>query len=194
MRRLPAAPGGQDPFGAQLGFERFLLDQVEAADVATDVVGTITSWNRFAEELLGYRAEEAIGRGFVELLIHPDERAAVVGILECLGTGDSWQGEIDVVSGDGRQVPTRMRASPAYDPSGVFVGMAGVLVDVTEQRRNERRRTAQYAVTRVLADAATLSEAAPQVLEALATSLDWETGSLWVLDRGEGRLRCVETW
>jgi PAS domain S-box-containing protein len=178
----------------ELGLEGFLLDQVEAALIATDPAGVVTFWNRYAEELLGYPVQEAIGRDLVSLVVGPDDREAVVGILEGLGTGESWQGEIDVRARDGRPIPARLRASPAYDDAGVFVGMASVLVDITDLRLAERRRAAQYAVTEALSEAETLADATPRILEAIGEGLGWEIGALWEIDPRAGRLRCVDTW
>lgn len=53
----------------------------------------------------------------------------------------------------------------------------------------------QYAVTRALAESASLNEAAPKILQAVCESLDWQIGALWIVERrDEERLRCVETW
>jgi two-component system sensor histidine kinase/response regulator len=56
------------------------------------------------------------------------------------------------------------------------------------------RLAVQYAVTRVLADAATLAEATPKLLEAICETLGWEYGAVWRVDAHAGLLRCVETW
>ena len=53
---------------------------------------------------------------------------------------------------------------------------------------------AQYAATKVLAESATLSEAASGILQAICNSLDWEYGALWTVDRVANVLRCADTW
>jgi GAF domain-containing protein/anti-anti-sigma regulatory factor len=63
-----------------------------------------------------------------------------------------------------------------------------------ERGRAEQRLQTQYAVTRVLAEADRLREAAPKVLQAVCESLGWEFGALWRVDVEAGALRCVETW
>jgi PAS domain S-box-containing protein len=69
-----------------------------------------------------------------------------------------------------------------------------------KRNENERRRAVelrletQYAITRTLAEAGTIDEAAPRVLEAVCRNLGWEVGALWRVDVEEARLRCVETW
>ncbi len=57
-----------------------------------------------------------------------------------------------------------------------------------------RRLTAEHVAARALVDAATFAQAAPKILEAICTSLGWEHGALWMLDRDVEALRCVEIW
>src|SRR5262245_41093745 len=63
-----------------------------------------------------------------------------------------------------------------------------------EATRSEIRLAAAYAATRVLAESATLQEAAPRILQAICESLGWTYGALWRVVEGEGVVRCVETW
>jgi PAS domain S-box-containing protein len=58
----------------------------------------------------------------------------------------------------------------------------------------ERRLTTQQTTTRVLAEAGTLREAAPRVLQAVCEGLGWEHGALWSADRLAGVLRCEDIW
>jgi len=69
-----------------------------------------------------------------------------------------------------------------------------IVIDITERKRMEQHQAAQYAITRVLAEAATFAKAAPQLLKAICESLGWDLGELWEVDRGTELLRCVETW
>src|SRR5438093_11278621 len=56
----------------------------------------------------------------------------------------------------------------------------------------DRRREVEHAAALVLADARTLDDAVPRILEAICSALGWEVGVLWTV-RG-GRLRCAELW
>jgi hypothetical protein len=81
----------------------------------------------------------------------------------------------------------------------VFTGVlasSGLLLAaaIAERRVIERRRSAAYGVARVLARASSLSDAAPRVLSAIGTCLDWQMGALWVLNPAADRLRCVAVW
>src|SRR3712207_7507816 len=52
----------------------------------------------------------------------------------------------------------------------------------------------QYAVGRVLLEAATLDTAAPGLLEAIGTGLGWSWGAMWCLDPAADTLVCRATW
>jgi signal transduction histidine kinase/DNA-binding response OmpR family regulator len=65
---------------------------------------------------------------------------------------------------------------------------------VTERKGEDARLSAQYAVTRVLAETPTLANATPQILQAVCESLGWSVGAIWRVDQKDNLLRCVETW
>ena len=69
-----------------------------------------------------------------------------------------------------------------------------VMRDVTERSRSERRLRMRNAVSRVLAEAGTLAEAAPGVIQALCESEGWDCGALWILDRAGEALHCLGAW
>jgi PAS domain S-box-containing protein len=61
-----------------------------------------------------------------------------------------------------------------------------------ERYRADQRLKLQDAISRVLAEATTLKEAAPRVLRAICETAEWDFGAFWVRD-GE-QLRCVDVW
>ncbi len=63
-----------------------------------------------------------------------------------------------------------------------------------ERELAERRLAAHYAVTRALADSATLEAAAPKIIEAVCESLGWDAGTLWSEDSITRTLGCVALW
>jgi two-component system sensor histidine kinase/response regulator len=83
---------------------------------------------------------------------------------------------------------------PLYDEAGDLAGGVIVMRDVTAQVQANRRRDALYAVTQVLAEAATLDEATPRILRALCESSGWDFGAIWERDRTAGVVRCVDLW
>lgn len=63
-----------------------------------------------------------------------------------------------------------------------------------ERQRSRRRLSVQYAVGRVLAEARSLKEAAPDLLDTIGRGLGWDVGVLWMPDEAVGVLGCAETW
>jgi PAS domain S-box-containing protein len=64
----------------------------------------------------------------------------------------------------------------------------------SEHTRAAQRLATQYVVTRILAEAATLKEATPAILQTIAQIAGWEVGVVWTVDRAAGVLHCVDTW
>jgi C4-dicarboxylate-specific signal transduction histidine kinase len=68
----------------------------------------------------------------------------------------------------------------------------GILQDITERKRAEQRLLAQHTVTQLLAEAATLEDVTPNILQAVCECLLWDLGAWWRVDRQAGVLRCAE--
>ncbi len=60
--------------------------------------------------------------------------------------------------------------------------------------RTDASRDVEHATVRVLAEADSLEEAAPEILHGICSALDWDFGALWIVDRTGTELRCLETW
>ncbi|MFJ8692355.1 SpoIIE family protein phosphatase [Streptomyces roseolilacinus] len=77
-----------------------------AATAVLDARGTVVGWSMLAEDLLGYRPEDVIGRRALDVLIDVADRAAAVEVVTaCVGAG-GWFGVLPVRRKDGR--PLRM--------------------------------------------------------------------------------------
>jgi PAS domain S-box-containing protein len=107
--------------------------------------GTITSWNRGAERLYGYAAEEIVGRP-VTLLVphgHPGED---LRLLQRLALGERVE-EVETLRRrrDGSLVEVSLTLSPILNSQGRAIGVSCIARDITERRRLEenRRRLAE---------------------------------------------------
>ncbi len=87
-----------------------------------------------------------------------------------------------------------VRVEPLRDAQGRVIGCLALALDITERKWGERRLAAQHEVSRALAEAADLREAAPRILQAIGDCLEWDYGALWIVDRRDHVLRCVDTW
>ena len=66
--------------------------------------------------------------------------------------------------------------------------------EVAERQRTERLLSLQYVITRVLAGANNLAEAAPLMLRIMGENQGWDVGELWEVEENERYLRCVDLW
>jgi PAS domain S-box-containing protein len=116
---------------------RAVVQSSDDAIVATDLQGTIVSWNRGAEQLYGYSAEEAIGKS-ATIVASPDGPGDQTRVLARVQSGERLQHYEGVRRRkDGRRVEISATVSPIYDLAGNPVGQAAVARDVTEQNRAE---------------------------------------------------------
>jgi PAS domain S-box-containing protein len=139
--------------------ERARREMAAIAEYSDDAIfsvspdGTITSWNRGAEELYGYTAEDAIGSS-LQILAPLDKHSEVQRNLELLRRGvrvESYPTER--LRKDGTRAPVLLTAWPLRNPKGEFIGASAIVRDVTVQKRSEEavRRSEKLATAGRLA-------------------------------------------
>jgi PAS domain S-box-containing protein len=124
-----------------------IIDSSDDAIMAKSPDGTITSWNRGAERVYGYQADEVIGRS-VTILGHPDRSDEIEAILQRIRNGERVEHyETMRVRKDGRAISVSLTVSPIRDHAGNLVGISSISRDITERKRVEEqaRETSQYA-------------------------------------------------
>lgn len=121
----------------ELRFQAELLDQAFAAVSATDTSGTVTHWNRHAEELYGWTHAQAIGRRASELGIGPEDDGTTAEIATALLAGERWEGDYQARCRGGEQRWVRASTSPVLDTAGAICGVVTVATDIAEQKAAE---------------------------------------------------------
>jgi diguanylate cyclase (GGDEF)-like protein/PAS domain S-box-containing protein len=137
------------------------------------------------ETLLGYTVDEWLGDPeFFPKILHPDDHERVLALVDhCNNTGELFRADYRLITRDGRTVWVQDESLVVFDDDGRPLFTQGYLLDITERKEAEQRLAAEHGVARVLADAASSSEAAPLVTETVCAALGWESGTLWLLDR-----------
>jgi two-component system cell cycle sensor histidine kinase/response regulator CckA len=165
--------------------------------ITIDNEGRIRDFNPAAERMFGRSRADAVGQEVAELIIPPRFRDSHRrGFAHFLATGKgqvlNTRTDLTALRADGTEFPVEVgvtRISPSH-PSLI----TGYIRDVTEIRRNEKRRAVRYAVTNALANADGIPDATSAILRAVCETLGWQVGELWLVDREAGLLRLLEAW
>ena len=115
-----------------------IVESSEDAIIGKDPNGIITSWNRGAEQLFGYTAQEAIGQS-VSMLIPPDREQEEPEILERIRRGESTQ-PFETVRRrkDGQAVEISLTVSPIKDAQGRIIGASKIARDISRRKEAEK--------------------------------------------------------
>ena len=168
----------------------------ELLDLALDLIcvagrdGYFKRVNQAWTDVLGYAKEELLTQPWINL-VHPDDQEATIAEATKVFQGHKtmrFRNRYRSKNGSFRWI-VWTAAAPA---DGQFLYATGR--DVTEIKRDEDLLLAQYFVTKVLAEAPSLYEAAPQILKNICETLEWAVGTVWQLDSKESILRSVATW
>lgn len=129
-----------------------LKSAVEVSIIATDKLGIITVFNKGAEEMLGYNADEIIGK-ISPVILHDEKEinehsktlskkygkeisGFEVFTYEAILDG-SKQKEWTYIHKDGRRILVSLVISPIYDVDNEIIGFLGIANDITEERRQK---------------------------------------------------------
>ncbi len=115
-----------------------IVDSSEDAIIGKDLNSIITSWNKGAERIFGYSAEEMIGTSIMRLI--PLERQAEEEeILSRIKRGDRYDHFDTIrVTKDGRRLDVSLTISPIKDANGYVVGASKIARDITERKLAEK--------------------------------------------------------
>ena len=139
---------------------RWLASIVEFSDdaiISKNLDGIITSWNKGAERLFGYLAEEVIGRS-VSILIPPERHPEESVIIRRIRRGDRIEHYETVRRRkDGSLIDVSLTVSPMRDAEGKIVGASKIARDITERKRSEAQisalaREAEHRAKNLLAN------------------------------------------
>jgi diguanylate cyclase (GGDEF)-like protein/PAS domain S-box-containing protein len=181
LKAMPA----RVPHGEQPGeLHAALLDQIDASVLATDMAGTVISWNKGAEALYGWTAEEALGRNARDLVVPEDTEAAEKLVVELARDG-RWDGELPVRRKDGTVFTVYVRNRLVTDEDGAATAIVGVAVDISGRVAAEtellQSRNYANAVTECMGEGLLTVDVEGRITytnRAAEALLDWPAGEL----------------
>ena len=115
-----------------------IVESSDDAIVSKTLEGVIRSWNRAAERLFGYAAEEAVGQP-VTLIIPADRVQEEQEILQRLRRGERIDHfETVRIAKSGRRIDVALTISPIRNSSGVIIGASKIARDISEKKAAEQ--------------------------------------------------------
>jgi PAS domain S-box-containing protein len=116
-----------------------ILDTASDAVIGWSLDQRVTTWNRGAERIYGYTAEEMVGNRH-DVLLPPGQTSELPEILGTIQEGRHVDNlETERVRKDGARIHVSVSAAPILDSAGKVVGISTSARDITEQRQAQRR-------------------------------------------------------
>jgi two-component system sensor histidine kinase UhpB len=132
-----------------------IIDEIRDGVISTNVDGRITSWNKGAERLFGYRAEEAAGQQ-LSLLLYPGEHHDSLTHLvwDALNRNGSHDVELPLVRKTGESFYAHLGLTLLHDEQGAVAGIIGYVRDITDRRNVEEALKSREAALKLALNAA----------------------------------------
>ena len=168
-----------------------IVEGSDDAIIGKSLDGIVTSWNRGAERIFGYTAEEMVGRPLARL-VPPDRPDEVPSILAAIRRGERVEHyETERMRKDGQRIQVSLTISPIRDATGNVIGASKIARDVTERKRAEEERERLLAeAERVRAEAEATNRAKDQLLSIVSHELRTPLASMlgWVRVLRQGKV------
>ncbi|MEM7552534.1 MAG: PAS domain S-box protein [Cyanobacteria bacterium P01_A01_bin.84] len=152
--------------------EEKIAEQAALLDVATDAIllrslnSQILYYNQGAQKIYGWSAEEVIGKSANDILYKELSPRVTQALNEVIKTG-SWNGELDKVTKEGREIIVASRWTLIYDKSGKPKSILTVDTDITEKKQLE----SQFLRTQRLESLGTLASGIAHDLNNILTPI-----------------------
>jgi PAS domain S-box-containing protein len=144
-----------------------IVQSSDDAIASKDLDGIITSWNAAAERILGWKAEEIVGKSILTIIpteLHGDEEE----ILRRIRAGECIEHfETVRVTKAGELIDVSLTISPVRDQHGSVIGAAKILRDITAQKKLETTLRTTERLASVGRLAATVAHEINNPLEAV---------------------------
>jgi len=172
------------------GISGELLDNLPDPVLVADADGRHLEANTAASEVLGWSPEDLLGMRVADLVVQDPswtERELARMVRE-----GSWRGKVEVRRRDGGTRAFEAHVGTVETTEGTRY--VWVLREISVSAMREALSLAQFGVLRILYEAGSPEEAAPELLRTLCEGLRWDLGELWVTGTEDRGLRRLASW
>src|SRR5262249_14849371 len=165
-------------------FREAVENSVPAGITTVDLDGRQTYVNPAFCTMVGWSEAELLGKRPPFVYWPPESIESIADALGKVIAGNMPVGgmELRFRRRDEDRIDVLLQVTPLKDGFGNVTGWVSSASNITQRKRAEVRLAAEHAITRILASAQTLDEAAPGILEVLLDALEMDIGTLWVVD------------
>jgi len=116
-------------------FQTTVLKNISDPVISFDLENHITSWNKAAEKLYGWREDEVIGKSYNEVLMPEFSEERILIDKNPINIRGTCHGEVIHRSKKGGQHKIQYTISSIIDDGGFYIGMVSINRDITEQEK-----------------------------------------------------------
>jgi PAS domain S-box-containing protein len=124
----------------KITYEKILINNIADAVIVTDTDYNVISWNKGAEEMYGWKAEEVLRKPAGLLL----QTAFVGGVnndwIDSLKKDGKWNGEVVQKRKDGTDIPILASVASVKNDNGEVIGNVAVNRDITHRKEEEKMK------------------------------------------------------
>ena len=174
---------------------RAMFENAGVGITRVDLKGALVDANQTFCNMVGYTRDKLLGRPLSEIT-HAEDYGEGADYRNQLTRGamKSATGEKRFVHKDGSVIWVQRTMSIVTDDAGKPQYVISVVENISKRKQVERRQMVEHAVTLLLADAHSIAEAIPRVIQIMSETLGYAYGARWVLDPADRVLRCTESW
>ena len=119
---------------AQVSEQASLLDRAQDAIMVRNLDRTLRFWNKGAERLYGWTADEVLGKS-MEAFMYPNPQVLRAAMAQAVANNGDWNGELEQKSRDGATVYVASRVTVLRDAQGQINGVLAINTDIRERKR-----------------------------------------------------------
>ncbi len=117
-----------------------IVENSQDAIIGKDLYCNVVSWNKAAERMFGYTAEESIGR-HISFLTQEEFHQQCEDLINRVKSGDDVENfEIEFIKKDGSYIDVAIKLSPIKDGNGEIKGISMIARDISERKKIERMK------------------------------------------------------
>jgi PAS domain S-box-containing protein len=143
--------------------------------------------------MLGLTPDQLVGKRIPEVLGEAGYRAIQPYVQRVL-EGHPVEYEAALPYPDGKLRFIHASYMPEVDAGGEATGWVAAITDITERKQAEQRLQVRSAVNRTLAEAETLYDAAPRIIQAICERTGWDVGAVWLVNQVGNEMWCLHFW